>query len=427
MKKSGILGYDISKKGCQISCYDLSLGEPGTLNGASDDYQIPLALAYHDDQWVYGEEALMIQKVDENKAVSDLFEKALRREKVTIAEKKYDAVWLLAKFIGLTIEKAGEIETITFTTPSTDIDVSKMLKGIGQHLGIDRENVYVQDYKESFCYYMFFQAKELWQYEAALFDCDAQEIKAFMLKKLHVANQKGRESFVTVDKVASARIQELEALSAILSAEEAKSADERFQSFIRNVFEKKVVSSVYLTGEGFEKKWYPDSLKVLCNGRRAFVGNNLYSKGACYTSVRRYQKYADGPVYLDETRLTEQIALRMRVEGREGWYPIVSWGTRWYEADGQWEVILEDTSDVEIHIESLAGDELQVETVSLEGLQERRDYSMRLQISVMFLDERTCRMTFRDVGFGEFFPSTSFQTEKVIHLGGINGQFNSMS
>ena len=90
-------------------------------------------------------------------------------------------------------------------------------------------------------------------------------------------------------------------------------------------------------------------------------------------------------------------------------------------------VILEDTSDVEIHIESLAGDELQVETVSLEGLQERRDYSMRLQISVMFLDERTCRMTFRDVGFGEFFPSTSFQTEKVIHLGGINGQFNSMS
>ena len=75
----------------------------------------------------------------------------------------------------------------------------------------------------------------------------------------------------------------------------------------------------------------------------------------------------------------------------------------------------------------MAGDELQVETVSLEGLKERRDYSLRLRIEVMFLDERTCKMTFKDVGFGEFFEASDFQVEKVIHLGGINGQFNSMS
>ena len=157
------------------------------------------------------------------------------------------------------------------------------------------------------------------------------------------------------------------------------------------------------------------------------MGNNLYSKGACYTSLRKYKGYTNGPVYLDNTRMTEQISLRMRVDGKEGWYPIVAWGKRWYEADGQWEVILEDTSDIEVHVESLAGDELHVETISLEGLTERKDYSLRLQIAVMFLDEKTCRMTLRDVGFGEFFPPTGFYTEKVISLGGSNGQFNSMS
>jgi hypothetical protein len=78
-------------------------------------------------------------------------------------------------------------------------------------------------------------------------------------------------------------------------------------------------------------------------------------------------------------------------------------------------------------VETLAGDELQVEKVSLDGLKERRDYSLRLRIEVMFLDERTCKMTFKDVGFGEFFEASDFQVEKVIHLGGINGQFNSMS
>ena len=69
----------------------------------------------------------------------------------------------------------------------------------------------------------------------------------------------------------------------MLNVDKAKDADERFKSFIQSVFDKKVVSSVYLTGEGFENNWYPASLKVLCNGRRAFLGNNLYSRGACYT------------------------------------------------------------------------------------------------------------------------------------------------
>ena len=55
--------------------------------------------------------------------------------------------------------------------------------------------------------------------------------------------------------------------------DKAKDADERFRAFIQSVFEKKVVSSVFLTGEGFENNWYPLSLKVLCNGRRAFIGN----------------------------------------------------------------------------------------------------------------------------------------------------------
>lgn len=249
-----------------------------------------------------------------------------------------------------------------------------------------------------------------------------------MLKKLNVVNSKEKELFVTVDEVANADIKELEVIHLLSNDEKkAKSADESFKSFIQNVFEKKVISSVYLTGEAFENNWYPNSLKVLCNGRRAFVGNNLYSKGACYTSLRMCRAQSEGPVYLDETKMTQQISLRMRVNGKEGWYPIVSWGTRWYEADGEWEVLLEDASDIEVHIESLAGDELQVERVSLKGLPERTDYSLRLRIEIMFLEEKLCRLTFRDIGFGDFYPATQFRVTKEIHLGGINGQFNSMS
>jgi hypothetical protein len=34
--------------------------------------------------------------------------------------------------------------------------------------------------------------------------------------------------------------------------------------------------------------------------------------------------------------------------------------------------------------------------------------SMRLQLETLFLDEKTCRISVRDAGFGDFFPATEF-------------------
>ena len=429
MAHGSIIGYDINAKMCQISYYNEQTQEPETVDTGieKENNQIPLVMNYYKETWTYGRQARRMSTVRDSICVEGIWECALGNRKIEVDGQEYEGVQLLADFVKYTLNGFEEIESITFTVPEKNEDIRVLLKGIGQKLGVAKENIYVQDYKESFCHYMFNQPKELWQYEAALFYCDEDVIRAYMLRELKNSSQKSRESFVTVDKVADARMEELEAVYPVLHVEKAKAADEHFKRFIQSVFNKKMISSVFLTGDGFENNWYPNSLKVLCNGRRAFLGNNLYSKGACYSSMRYADPYDDGPIYLDGTKMTEQICLRMRIAGQEGWYPIVAWGTHWYEADGQWEVILEDTSDIEIHIESLDGEDLKVETVSLEGLPERTDYSLRLQIEVMFLDERTCRLRFKDVGFGEFYPASDFFVEKELHLGGINGQFNSLS
>ena len=75
------------------------------------------------------------------------------------------------------MEKFDQIDYLTFTSPYTNEDMSKLLKGIAKNLGISKDKVYVQDYKESFCQYMFYQPKELWQYESALFFCDEQNVQ----------------------------------------------------------------------------------------------------------------------------------------------------------------------------------------------------------------------------------------------------------
>ena len=429
MTHGSIIGYDINAKMCQISYYNEKTQEPETVDTGieKENNQIPLVMNYYKETWTYGRQARRMSTVRDSICVEGIWECALGNRKIEVDGQEYEGVQLLADFVKYTLNGFEEIESITFTVPEKNEDIRVLLKGIGQKLGVAKENIYVQDYKESFCHYMFNQPKELWQYEAALFYCDEDVIRAYMLRELKNSSQKSRESFVTVDKVADARMEELEAVYPVLHVEKAKAADEHFKRFIQSVFNKKMISSVFLTGDGFENNWYPNSLRVLCNGRRAFMGNNLYSKGACYKSIRKCEPNDDGPIYLDETKLTERICLRMRVDGQEGWYPLVTWGTHWYEADGQWEVLLEDASDIEILVESLVDEEVQVEKVSLEGLPKRTDYSLRLQVEVMFLDERTCKLTFRDVGFGEFFTPTDFRVEKTIQLGGINGQFNSMS
>lgn len=427
MKSGCIVGYDLNCQYCQISIYDETRGEPVAKEKQQEEEGIPTILGCFDGQWVYGREAEELEKQGEGCFVSDLLSLALNRAKVRMEERDYDGIWLLAKFISLTLKEVSSIRFLTFTVQKVDIDVSKMLKGIGHSIGVAKENIFVEDYKESFCHYMYNQPKELWQYESALFYCDASEMKAQMLRRLKVGAGQEKGLFVTVDEVASARMEEISALSPFLDPEKAIDADERFRGFIENIFEKKVVSSVYLTGEGFEKNWYPHSLKVLCNGRRAFLGNNLYSKGACYHALRKVNRYDEGPSYLDETKMMEQISLKVRTKTGEVWYPIVPWGIHWYEGDGEWEVLLEDVSDVEILIETLSSSEKRIETVSLEGLPNRTDYSLRVRIELLFIEERVCKFIFRDAGFGEFFPPTDFYQEKVIQLGGSHEQFNPMS
>ena len=294
-------------------------------------------------------------------------------------------------------------------------------------MNIDKRHIFIQDYKESFCNYLFYQPKELWQYDAALFCCDRNEIRAYMLRRLRPGLGGGKTTFVTVDEVASAHMKELAMVYPVLNEDKAKEADAMFCKFIESVFDKRIVSSVFLTGEGFENNWYPKALRVLCNGRRAFIGNNLYSKGACYTAYRKLFMHIENPVYLSDDKLTDQITVNMRVDGQEMWYPIVSWGAHWYESNNQWEVLMEDVEDIEFHIESLIQGNVRTEKISLEKFPRRAEYAMRLQIETLFLDEKTCKITVRDAGFGDFFPPTDFHAEKIIHLGGNDGKFNSLS
>lgn len=427
MMQGNIIGYEINEKTCQISFYNDQQLEPETLESESDNYQIPLIIGKLRDTWAYGKEAKRLVSISEGFTVTRLLERSLAGEKVEFGEDTYDAVWLLSKFIQMSLQAFPKIDGIVFTVPELTEELAKLLRGIAVRMNIDKQHIFIQDYKESFCNYLFYQPKELWQYEAALFCCDRNEIKAYMLRRLKPGLGGGKTTFVTVDEVASAHMKELAAVYPVLNEDKAREADSMFCKFIEGVFDKRIVSSVFLTGEGFENNWYPNALRLLCNGRRAFIGNNLYSKGACFTSYRKMYMQVEDPVYLSDGKLTDQITLNLRVNGQEMWYPVVSWGAQWYESNNQWEVLLEKVEDIELHIESLVQGTVRTEVIPMDKFPRRSEYAMRLMIETLFMDEKTCKIIVRDMGFGEFYPATDFQKEKIIHLGGNDGKFSSMS
>lgn len=427
MAQGSIIGYEINEKTCQISYFNDQQMEPETLEVDADNYQIPLIIGKLRDTWAYGKEAKRLASVKEGYTMTRLLSKSLSGDQVELGEEKYEASWLLSQFIQMSLQSFPVIEGIVFTVPVLTEELAQLLRGIAEQMDIDKRHIFIQDYKESFCNYLFYQPKELWQYDAALFCCDRNEIRSYMLRRLKPGLGGGKTTFVTVDEVASAHMKELAMVYPVLNEDKAKEADAMFCKFIESVFDKRIVSSVFLTGDGFENNWYPRALRVLCNGRRAFIGNNLYSKGACYTAYRKMCMHIENPVYLSEDKLTDQITVNMRVEGQEMWYPIVSWGAHWYESDNRWEVIMEQVEDIELRIESLVLGSVRTETISMDQFPKRAEYSMRLLLSTEFLDEKTCKISVKDAGFGDFFPPADFCAEKIIHLGGNDGKFNSLS
>ena len=200
MTHGSIIGYDINAKMCQISYYNEKTQEPETVDTGieKENNQIPLVMNYYKETWTYGRQARRMSTVRDSICVEGIWECALGNRKIEVDGQEYEGVQLLADFVKYTLNGFEEIESITFTVPEKNEDIRVLLKGIGQKLGVAKENIYVQDYKESFCHYMFNQPKELWQYEAALFYCDEDVIRAYMLRELKNSSQKSRESFVTV-------------------------------------------------------------------------------------------------------------------------------------------------------------------------------------------------------------------------------------
>lgn len=360
-----VVGFDLGKEYSQICCWSPGTEEPTSVSvvTGAEKYRIPT----------------------EN---LELFlKKALR----------------LTKSFG----KLHEAAAVVFSVEELEEGlVEKIKKTAMQVIGISEGRIFVQTHQESFCSYVLNQPREIWRHNVVLFHYEGELLRGDALNvNVHTTPL-------------LARVEREENWQCPLSGLLPEEKDEAFLGLMRRVFAQRPVSAVYLVGEGFEEKWYEESLKVLCNGRRVFAGNNLYAKGACYRAARAAgRQEAAAYVFLGADKISYSVGLRTPGTGKNSIHTLLNAGESWYDAKAECEALLCEEPIVEFILQPMQGEETLKESLLLEGLPDRPSRATRIRISAEFLDVKRLRVEVWDMGFGELFPSTDLSWTEEVELG----------
>lgn len=393
------LGIDLNDQFAMISFFQLNMSEPDTVStvAGSGVYQIPLILAKRKGlgQWYYGEDAKRLAKTSEVICIDLLLRRATLGESIHIEDETFFAEELLALFLKKIIalpQKLGNpiyCDRLVVTLDRLSKENMELFWRIAPKIGFSKDQFMVIDHRESFYYFALNQKEELYLHDVYLFEYDQSGLYYYALTR----DMRTKPQVVSI--AASGR----NALS-----EENKDMD--FLKVEQRAFENRIISSVYLVGEGFEGEWMKDSLTYLCRGRRAFIGKNLYSKGACYAAAIRDMEEQWPYIYMGENEMKFNISMKVNNCGTMEFYNLISAGKNWFEISGECEVILDGKPEINFWKQLPKSREAVIETLELTDIPKRPDRTTRLRISAKPISDEKVEIVIKDMGFGEFFRGT---------------------
>lgn len=402
------IGIDLNDRYAMVSFATTTHREPETASSVagSEMFQIPLAVcrASASGQWMYGDEAIRFEKADMGKCESSLLTRSLERDFTIIQNETYEIRTLFAIFIKKILSLAGklgphiEIGKVVFTFPKLDTKLMELMEYVFSELPVARKKITVMDYMESFYYYALNQRDGLSTHDVAMFQYYGKNMLCWYLTR-------GKQSKPQM-------IQIIERDCGYLT----ENKDHDFSKIIPKLFEKKIISAVYLVGEGFEGDWMKHSLRILCQGRRAFLGKNLFSKGACFAAEIYSGLIPWNYSYMGDNQMKFNISLKVRKNNEMAFHTLISAGDNWYEAESVCEVILDGPGEIDFWIQMPNSREARIDSLELTNLPSRPKKATRLRILAKPISDRSVKITIRDLGLGEFFKASEMVWEHVMEV-----------
>lgn len=415
------VGFDLCNDYSQISCYDKKTYEPKSICVANDDnkYLIPTVLAVRKDtsDWYFGEDAIILANNKDGVLVNNIIDAIIKQEPIDVSGKRYTGVALLEKFFRkcLSLLKKynpnEKIDKLMITIKEQDMNLINSIYDSLENLGLQKDRVCIQSHAQSYLYYTLSQKKELWLNDIGLFDFDESGLKYYQIS----INRKVSPFIVTITDKDFSDILSYELFNEI-------GVNERltyiFENIAKSELHKHIISTLYVTGKGFEGKWVDEILKELCIGRRVFKGQNLYTKGACYAAKELFdvEKKLSNFIFISDEMITSTISIKAYYNAKIREIVLAKAATAWYDVEQKIDIILDDEYELELIITDVMNRQSISQIIALEGLSPRQNKMTRLEIKAKFEDEHTCVVTVKDKGFGEFYPSSNRIYEKVITI-----------
>lgn len=400
------VGIDLDDDVAMVS-YAYGKGEPETVSplAGSEIFSIPTAVCLKRDGngWAFGEEARRIAKAGLGHCEEHLFERACRGEQVQMGETLYAFSDLLAMFLKKMVALAGRLgpkatlARLVITTRTLDVPVINTLRETADAMRLSGAKVHFLDYKQSFFYYGSSQPGNGGFHDMGLFEYRARKMQFWCLE----CKKRSRPQLLAIREERYGF--------------EAEEADALFCRIIPQALGRQIVSMIYLVGDGFESGWMKESLKLLCQGRRVFLGKNLFSKGACYAAMRLDEGAFDY-VYIGEHEMKSNVSLKVYERGSLSFHTLVTAGVPWFEAKGSCEVIIDGTATIDFWIQQPDSREARIEAVELAALPKRENRTSRIAIEAAPCSDHEVKMTLTDVGLGELVPGSGKKWEYELLL-----------
>ncbi len=401
------LGIDFGPESTILSIYNQNMAEPQTISTVlgAENYAIPTALAKKNglSQWYFGHDANLQSSLGQASLVEDLYKNAYDDTKLVIAGESYSARQLLAIYFKKLLSMPSiysvmdRLKKLIVCIDIVDSTIIELLQYVAQELNIGQDSLLIIDKKECFYYYALSQKPDLFTYNVALFEYSKENSFSLILSR----NTSTKPQVVTVDKQ---------------SNDMTSCNDQDFLNIAKSTFGNKVFSAVYLVGDGFNGEWMKESLTFLCRGRKVFLGQNLYSKGACYAGLIKSTD-KDWPfIYIGDNDLKFNISLKLIDKGQYTFYSLLEAGRSWFEEKGECEVIIDGNSEVELYMQKPEQRMATTQVLELIDMPERENRTTRVRIEAVPLSDASVKINITDLGFGEISPSSGKKWEHTITI-----------
>lgn len=433
------LGLDLSPEYTQLSFYNVDTHEPESAyhEEAKDTYMLPNILfysAYHKRAgtvqdgcfkfidlagWCAGAKASAYRFEEKGTVVDQIYQKTIDQEDIEVEGKRYKAEELLVKLMALQIKQFTDhldgflIRRLTVTVADTSPRIIQAVRGLKSALRLKDDEFNIVSHLDSGLCYIFAQPEPLRNNSVGLFDFGRDGLNFYRIDLTR--------KYPLIVSVQHTDYRDR--MNMRKFGRNYEDMDEAFVPVVREAMGEVFISSVFLTGVGFVENWMKQSAAVLCQGRRVFVGQNIYTKGACFRSLGGTYTESLGRYFIDtEETVKNNIGINLR-DGKNTFWPIVYGGNEWFNTRGRIELFPDESRRIQIVYQDILTEEEWNETIEIHGLPARPKKTTKLSIEVEYSASDKGAIVIRDLGFGSLYPTTNKIYRKEFDISALKRKF----